>query len=113
MKYDWDEYAGLCRAFLRGDLAPADFQDRYLVLWRRDRDATYAQAEAWPERYDIILQRQLSAGEITGDEFSRRWYELWGVSAEEVPRLQQIDQLMTAVNEFDSDPATSGAYCAR
>ncbi len=105
MKVNWEEYAALFDALLKGTVAPSEFHDRFFDMWNKDRDAEAAIRAQWPEPYDLILHRQYEAGEISSDEFSRRWRELWFDNPEEdAPKENLIERAMTSVDAYEPDP---------
>lgn len=96
------EYLTLMKRFLKGDIDGKSFQKTFLDMWRSDRDASYARAEKWPKRYDIELLDARLRGELSADEFSKRWRELWGY--EPTRWLEISESLFRDVDRFEPDP---------
>lgn len=96
-------YLELIRRFLNSEISGAEFTGAYSKTCRQDRDETYAQAGSWPERFDFQLKTALERGEISGEDFSCKWAELWGY-ADDVPFTQMKDKVFTACVSFVPDP---------
>ena len=95
------EYLTLMKRFLNSEIDGKTFQVMFLGMWRRDRDESYSKAESWPKRYDIDLMETRLRGEMTGEEFSKRWRDLWGY--EPTRWLEIQDRLFRDVDRFEPD----------
>jgi hypothetical protein len=93
----------MIEAFLDGKTDPEAFCLEFTALWTQDVDEQYALAASWPEPYDKQLLAAREQGEISQEEFSRRWSELWGY-AEDVPYVELLDKIHSACAVFDPQP---------
>ena len=101
-----ERYGQLVRDFLSGRVDGPTFEQAFLALWRADRDEEYARKRDWAEPYDLQLQSALRQGSITGEEFSRRWRDLWGYqSPDDLAWREALDEIFSACDAFVADPA--------
>jgi hypothetical protein len=95
------EYLKLMKLFLKSEIDGRSFQSMFLEMWRRDRDESYSKVKSWSRRYDRDLMERRLRGEITGEEFSKRWHDLWGY--EPTRWLEIQDRLFRDVDRFEPD----------
>lgn len=101
-----ERYGQLVGDFLSGRVDGPTFERAFFVLWRADRDEEHARKRAWAEPYDLQLQSALRQGSITGEEFGRRWGDLWGYpSPDEWAWREALDEIFSACDAFVADPA--------
>ena len=98
-----ERYFAMIQAFLDGETDPEAFCNEFIALWVQDIDEEGARATTWPEPYDKQLLAARERGEISQEEFSRRWSELWGY-AEDVPYVELLDKIHSACEVFDPQP---------
>jgi hypothetical protein len=98
-----EPFLKLIRQFLNSNLNGETFCHEFMNLWRNDRDQQYAQRNTWKERFDIQLIEAYSRKQLTDEEFSRKWEELWGYGEYE-PLSEMLDKDFTACDCFSSLP---------
>jgi hypothetical protein len=84
---------------IRSRMSCEEFCNRFLFLWRGDRDEEYKAADSFSQRKDLILLKTLHSGEISGAEFHREWTELFGYSSQEKFRYL-LNDVFSACNSF-------------
>ena len=72
------EYVELMRKFIAYELDGRMFREDFMSKRRRDLERDDEIAKGWPERYDLKLRQDVVDGKISTEEFSQRWYALWG-----------------------------------
>ena len=98
-----DKYFKLFFDYYNLAISAVDFERNFSTLWDADRDEIYEQCNKWERRFDIELQEKLIAGKISGEEFSKRWNELWGIT-DEISALSDIlDRTYTTCDCFWPD----------
>jgi hypothetical protein len=98
------QYLKLIQQFLQSGIESKIFCDDFFRLRRKDREAEDARRESWPERYDIQLIEQLKREELTKEEFSRKWTELWGYQ-DYVNFYEMLDRIFTTCDCYSSSPS--------
>lgn len=96
-------YLELINRFCDHKIEPEVFCQKWLSLWRIDRDEQYARMDFWAERYDIQLQAALESKEITPEEFERKWIDLYGYS-EYKHLIELIDRIFAACEAYNPKP---------
>ena len=100
-----DRYLELIHRFLTSAIDGPTFEAAFLRLWRQDRDEQWARKETWPEPYDEHLESALQRGEITAEDFSQQWRQLWGFPGQDDQDLiDMLDRVFTACDAFVADP---------
>ncbi len=69
------QYLLLLERFILGEIRAAEFVVRFSVMWQSDGDEQWADPARGPAAGE--LQKSLLAGDISKDEFSNRWRQLW------------------------------------
>ena len=106
-------YLALMVRFVEGKLSGAFFVTKFMKLWRKDRDADYEIKKSWNAPYDEILIVSLRTGEITKEEFARKWKALWGLSETNQLLRDLLDEVFTACDVFnpEKDSGEDYEYC--
>ncbi len=99
-----EQYMNLIQRFLKSEIACETFRDKFFKLRHEDGKADDAKVESWPERHDLRLIEQVQQGEITKEEFSQRWTELWGYK-DYVNFYEMLDRIFTSCDCYT--PVTS------
>jgi len=103
-------YLGLMTRFAEGKLSGSLFVAQFMELWRTDRDADYEIKKSWDVPYDEMLIISLRKGEITNEEFARKWNALWGLSKTDQLLRDLLDKVFTACDVFSPDPDAREDY---
>lgn len=91
--------------FLDSEIPARRFVPRFMRLWKKQRDEQWALKSTWSEPFDEQLQAGFLARTISGEEFSKRWHELWGHRTEHDVRFQEfLDTTFTACDVYRDDP---------
>ena len=96
-------YLQLINRLLSSEVDGETFCREFSSLWKSDRDEQYAERAAWPGRYDLQLIEAHSRGEISTEEFGRKWDDLFGYAGHE-HLLEMLDRVFTACDAFDPEP---------
>jgi hypothetical protein len=99
-----EQYMNLVQLFLKAEITPETFRDKFFNLRREDGKANDAKMESWPERYDLRLIEQMQHGKITKEEFSQKWAELWGYK-DYVHFEEMLDQIFTSCDCYAPAPS--------
>lgn len=97
-------YAELINGFLDGSIAVNEFEQWYTSLWRADRD------EEWNLKNNsgkpiMTVLREFTDGQITQEEFDKRWLELVWINDEQERQLHNIlDQIFSALDVYADPP---------
>jgi hypothetical protein len=96
-------YVSLIRRFLAEEIDGELFADGFLVARRREGDRQDQISQSWPRRFDLELKEAVLRGAITGEEFERRYKELWG------PEVfgefaEAVGKIFSGVVEYSPDP---------
>ena len=97
------QYLDLIHQLLNSEVDGETFCREFCPLWRADRDEQYAERDTWADRYDLQLTDAHNRGEISSEEFERKWVELFGY-AEYKHLLEMLDRIFTACDVFDPEP---------
>ena len=103
-------YLDLVVRFAEGKLSGAHFVVKFMILWRKDRDADYAIKKSWKAPYDEMLIDLLKKGKITKEEFATKWNALWGLSKAEQSLQDLLDKIFTACDVFNPDSDSREDY---
>ena len=103
-------YLGLMTRFAESKLSGSLFVAQFMALWRTDRDADYEIKKSWNVPYDEMLIISLRKGEITKEEFARKWNALWGLSKTDQLLRDLLDKVFTACDVFSPDPDAREDY---
>jgi hypothetical protein len=105
MSYDSNiqRYIQLIKRFCLQEISAEQFSGEYLALWEADRDEEDERMNTWTRRYDIELQDSLSKGMISQEEFTARWYDLWGITEIGAKKGDILNRIFTARNCFWAD----------
>lgn len=99
-------YLDLIHQFLSKIIDAIAFTQAFCNLWTKDRDALYAQRSNWTQRYDLELQEALRRKEISSDEFSERFYTLFGLDTEDkIAFAEMTDAIFSSCSAFEPDDA--------
>jgi hypothetical protein len=102
-----EPYIQMMWSFVKGAMDAPTFVQQFFALRRKDGEKEWALRSTWDQPYDQLLSAALQRGDISADEFSQRWDELFGWSPEEKMLLKLLDRVFSACNEFIDDPALS------
>ena len=102
-----EPYIQMMWSFVTGATDAPTFVQQFFALRRKDGEKEWALRSTWDQPYDQLLSAALQRGDISADEFSQRWDELFGWSPEEKMLLKLLDRVFSACNEFVDDPALS------
>ncbi len=97
------QYLEIIHQLLNAEVDGETFCREFSSLWKADRDEEYAKRDAWAERYDLQLVDAHGRGEISSEEFERKWVELFGY-AEYKDLVEMLDRIFTACDVFDPEP---------
>jgi len=103
-------YLDLMTRFAEGKLSGAFFVTKFMDLWRTDRNAGYEIKKSWNAPYDEMLIASLRKGEITKEEFARKWNALWRLSETEQRLRDLLDMIFTACDVFNPDSDSREDY---
>ena len=103
-------YLGLMTRFAKSKLSGSLFVAQFMALWRTDRDADYEIKKSWNVPSDEMLIISLRKGEITKEEFARKWNALWGLSKTDQLLRDLLDKVFTACDVFSPDPDARQDY---
>jgi hypothetical protein len=78
------------------------FQERFLDLRRVDLQQDDESKTKWPERYDTHLIESRLRGDLSSEEFSKKWHELLGYK--ETKWIDVYERLFSDVDRFEADP---------
>lgn len=114
MRVPKSDYLLLMERYLRGEIDAKSLNEQFLPLWRQDRDDEDMLRRSWPRRYDIELQHMLANGEISREEFGRRFRDLCQYSPADWEAEDIIGQAFVSLdywcdNEDGSAPSTEVA----
>jgi hypothetical protein len=98
-----NRYLRLINQLLTSEVGGETFCQEFCSLWKADRDEQYADRNSWAERYDLQLIEAHGRGDISSEEFERKWVELFGY-AEYKHLLEMLDRIFTACDVFDPEP---------
>jgi hypothetical protein len=98
------QYLELIQQFLRSEIESKTFCDNFFRSRRKDRESDDARSASWPERYDLQLINQLQREELTKEEFSQKWTELWGYE-DYVDFYEMLDRVFTACDCYSPSPS--------
>jgi len=112
MKFQKNQYRylDLMTRFVDGKLSGAFFVTEFMELWRRNRDSDYEIKKSWNAPHDEMLIASLRKGEITKEEFARKWNALWGLSETDQSLRDLLDEAFTACDVFNPDPNSREDY---
>jgi hypothetical protein len=96
-------YFTAIQGFLKSTMTPETFCDDFISMWTQDRNEQYATAQSWSEPFDTLLLQAKERGETSSEEFSKRWTELWGYTAE-VPYVEMLDRIHSSCYAYDPCP---------
>jgi hypothetical protein len=74
------KFLALIKSLLVREVSVEQFCDDFTDLWIEFRDKTEEVSQTWDERYDLKLIESRLCGEITPDDFSKQYLELWGIT---------------------------------
>lgn len=105
-----EQYSPLINAFLSGAIDAVRFCYDYTILWIDKRDEESARNDelkrSWSEPYDELIRNAYLSGELTDDEYHRRWVELWGYG-DRVALIHMVDAIHSACSAHDEEPSRS------
>jgi hypothetical protein len=99
-----ERYINLIQQLLEFEIDSELFCDTFFKVRREDRKMDDAKIESWPERYDLQLIEALKREEITKEEFSQRWTNLWGYK-DYVHLEEMLDQIFTSCDCYRPVPS--------
>jgi hypothetical protein len=89
------------RRYLKFELSSEDFCLEFTKLWIHYRDEQYEIKSKWADPADERLFKARFNGEITEDEFSKAYKELWGIAFEFV---EMVDAIHSACSSYNPSP---------
>jgi hypothetical protein len=98
-----DKYIELARRFVKGDIKGKTFVRRFFDMRRSDISKDEKVRDTWPERYDLQLADAFSRGDLTAEEFTRRWETLWGYGPKDKPFLFFVEALFQDADSYEPD----------
>jgi hypothetical protein len=98
------QYLELIQQFLQSEVESKTSCHNFFKLRRKDRELDDARQASWPERYDLQLIAQLKREELTKEEFSRKWAELWGYQ-DYVCLYEMLDRVFTVCDCYSPSPS--------
>src|SRR3990172_6850308 len=96
-----DQYISLMRRFVSSEIDGKTFQSKFFEMRRRDVNRDEELKKSWPQPYDEQLLSAYRRGDITGEEFHKKWQELWGYQS--TKWLDVFDTLTSDVNYLVDD----------
>jgi DnaJ-domain-containing protein 1 len=91
--------------FINKETQATRFVSNFMKLWKENRDSQAEIKKTWKEPFDEKLQAALFRNEISKEDFTSRWLELWGISSErDRAFLEMIDRIFTACDMFRKEP---------
>ena len=100
-------YLQMMHSFVKGELHAQSFVTQFFDLRNKDVEQEGALRATWDKPYDQSLIAALERGEISKDEFGRRWEELFGWSEREKQFLDMRGRVFTACDVFVDNPQLS------
>lgn len=109
-----EEYVQLIRKYVNHQIDEATFGAEFQKLHGSYVALEDEKTNSWPERYDIKLLEAHRQGKISTEEFTKRWYELWGekparwrdIVHSDLPYLfDRRSQNEEVLMEFQNDPS--------
>jgi hypothetical protein len=98
-------YLSLMRQFLNATLSPRAFDQRYLELWKADRDEEWSIVEGWDRRYDVELHDAFVQGRLSTAEFTSAWNTLFkSHSPKKQAYLHTLNEVFTALDVYEETP---------
>ncbi len=103
-----ESYLALINRFVRCEITAPDFQQRFMTLWKTDRDEQLAARNAWPKRFDLELDDAFKKGKLSEKDYLERSASLWGLdTVEKRTFVAFLDQVFSACDCFIADPSPS------
>lgn len=101
------KYLQMMHSFVQGAMDAQAFVPQFFDLRNKDVEKEGALRATWDKPYDQILIAALERGDISHDEFGRRWEELFGWSEREKQFLDMRGRVFTACDAFVDNPDLS------
>lgn len=112
MKIDVDKYVEVIVGFLDGGMSAEAFDTRYREVWMEDVNRQHASTTPDQNKDECRLIDSMKCGDISGDEFHRRWYELHGISEVDATVELALGALHSRCHDYTTDELllASGTY---
>ena len=98
-----NQYVDLMRQFINSTIDGRTFQRNFFDMRYRDVEQDDEKKKQWPKRYDVELMESRARGEMSEEEFSKRWHELLGY--EQTKWLDIFDRLFRDIDRFEPNEA--------
>jgi hypothetical protein len=93
----------LFRSFINCECKPSTFCEQFTLLWMQHRDEVSQLKESWTTPQDERLIETFRKNEITKEQFTEQWQDLWGIS-KDLPFHNLMDAVHSMCSAYNSSP---------
>lgn len=112
MTWDLKKYIDVIVRFLEGRISAQVFDTTYREIWMKDINREHASTTPEQEQEGRLLLNAAHGGEISSDEFSKRWKKLHNTTEVDSAVGSALGELHSRCSDYTTNELllTSGAY---